>query len=115
VELRNDLREIHFGQWEGLNWQEIEERFPQEAGRWLAEFPLWNPPGGEKYAAFTARVDAAFAALLQRAQHLTIAVVTHRGVMCYALTRFFGFSEEEAWARTAPYGSVVVATASCSD
>lgn len=111
VELKDDLREIYFGQWEGLNWQEIEERFPQEAVRWLTEFPLWSAPGGEEYAAFTARVDTAITTLLQGAQDLTIAVITHRGVMRYALTRFFGFSEEEAWTRTAPYGSVVIATA----
>src|ERR1017187_3427500 len=37
VELRDDLREMHFGLWEGLNWRQIEDRFPQDAGRWLAE------------------------------------------------------------------------------
>jgi broad specificity phosphatase PhoE len=110
VELSDDLREMHFGFWEGLNWRQIEDRFPQEASRWLAEFPLCGAPGGEEYAAFAGRVDAVIATLLQRAQGLAIAVVTHRGVMSYALTKFFGFSEEEAWTRTAPYGSVVIAT-----
>jgi alpha-ribazole phosphatase len=110
TELTHDLRELYFGQWEGLSWQEIEERFPQEAARWLAEFPLWTAPGGEEYAAFTARVDAAITPLLLGTQDQTIAVVTHRGVMSYALTKFFGFSEEQAWKRTAPYGSVVIAT-----
>jgi alpha-ribazole phosphatase/probable phosphoglycerate mutase len=49
------LREIHFGQWEGLDWQEIEDRFSDEANRWLREFPLQSAPGGEAYADFTAR------------------------------------------------------------
>jgi hypothetical protein len=30
--------------------------------------------------------------------------------MRYALTKFFGFSDDEAWIKTAPYGSVVIAT-----
>jgi alpha-ribazole phosphatase/probable phosphoglycerate mutase len=54
------LREIHFGQWEGLDWQEIEDRFSDEANRWLREFPLQSAPGGEAYADFTARIDATF-------------------------------------------------------
>jgi broad specificity phosphatase PhoE len=115
VELTRDLREMNFGQWEGLSWEEIEERFPQVASRWLAEFPLWTAPGGEEYAAFTARVDAAITPLLLGTQDQTIAVVTHRGVMSYALTKFFGLSEAEAWKRTTPYGSVVIATAGRCD
>jgi alpha-ribazole phosphatase len=109
VELREKLREMDFGSWEGLRWQETEARFPQEADRWLQEFPLRSAPGGEAYAAFTARIEAAIKPLLRESHVRMIAVVTHRGVMRYALTRFFGFSEPEAWTRTAPYGAVVVA------
>jgi len=104
------LREIHFGQWEGLSWQEIEDRFPDEAHQWLGEFPLRRAPGGEAYLAFTTRVEAAIEQLLSGATGGATAVVTHRGVMRHALTRFFGFSEEEAWSKTAPYGAIVTAT-----
>jgi broad specificity phosphatase PhoE len=110
VELRENLREIYFGLWEGLSWQQIETRFPQEADRWMHEFPPPGAPGGEPYAAFTARIDAALEPLLRESLLRTIAVVTHMGVMSYALTRFFSFSREEAWKRTAPYGAVVVAS-----
>jgi alpha-ribazole phosphatase len=102
------LREIHFGLWEGLHWHEIENRFPEEADRWLREFPLRSAPGGEAYADFTARIEAVLAPFLKGAAGRTIAIVTHRGVMRYALTRFFGFSEEEAWTKTAPYCAMVV-------
>jgi alpha-ribazole phosphatase len=102
------LREIHFGLWEGLHWQEIEDRFPEEADRWLREFPLRSAPEGEAYADFTTRIEAVLAPFLKEAAGRTIAIVTHRGVMRYALTTFFGFSEEEAWTKTAPYGAVVI-------
>ncbi len=109
VELRENLREMNFGSWEGLSWQEIEARFPQESVRWLEESPLRSAPEGEAYSIFTARIDAAIEPLVHESQVRTIAVVTHRGVMSHSLTRFFGFSENEAWTRTAPYGAVVVA------
>jgi alpha-ribazole phosphatase/probable phosphoglycerate mutase len=115
VELRAELREIGFGLWEGLNWQEIEERYPQEAKRWLDEFPLCGAPGGETYAEFTTRVDGVIATMLGETPALRTIVVTHRGVMRYALVRFFGFTEEEAWTRTEPYGAVVIATAARRD
>ncbi|MGA3011863.1 MAG: histidine phosphatase family protein [Terracidiphilus sp.] len=105
------LKEIHFGLWEGLNWQEIEERFPGEAERWLREFPLHRAPGGESYAEFTARIDSVIAPFLETTAATTTAIVTHRGVMRYALTRLFSISEQEAWEKTAPYCATVVVTA----
>ena len=109
------LREIHFGLWEGLNWQEIEDRFPKEADRWLREFPLQSAPGGEVYAEFTARIEAVIAPFLEAAAGKTTAIVTHRGVMRYGLTRFFGFSEEEAWTKTVPYCATVIAVGRTCD
>jgi alpha-ribazole phosphatase/probable phosphoglycerate mutase len=102
------LREIDFGQWEGLTWQEIEAQFPDEVDLWLREFPLRSAPGGEAYTAFTARVETTIAAVLRDAASMAIAVVTHRGVMRHTLTKFFGFAETEAWERTAAYGATVI-------
>ncbi len=39
------LREINMGNWEGLSWEEVGERYPQERKAWL-EDPLNNGPGG---------------------------------------------------------------------
>jgi alpha-ribazole phosphatase/probable phosphoglycerate mutase len=107
-ESRRDLREIYFGKWEGLSWHEIEYLYPDDARRWIDEFPARCAPSGESYAAFTARVDVAMRSLLLKAPETT-AIVTHRGVMRYALTQYFDLTEEEAWIKTASYGAVVIA------
>jgi alpha-ribazole phosphatase/probable phosphoglycerate mutase len=104
------LREIHFGHWEGLNWQEIKDRFPTEADLWLREFPLRSALGGESYGDFTARIDAVIAPLIEASAGMKTAIVTHRGVIRYALTRFFSVSEQETWTTTAPYGTMVTVT-----
>jgi len=113
VELRAGLREINFGHWEGLSWEEIENQFPTEAKRWIKEFPLRTVPGGETYVNFRARVESELTPFLNETGDRTTAVVTHRGVMQYALRRFFGVPETHAWERTAPHGVVIIAT--CND
>lgn len=110
VELRPGLREIHFGLWEGLSWDEIEQQYPHEAELWAREFPRRSAPRGESYQDFTARVDAEFNGLTHENEGIVSAVVTHRGVLGYALTRFFSFSEVEARSRTAQYGAIILAT-----
>ncbi len=103
---RPALREISFGQWEGLRWEEIEALDRARATAWVEGYPNLPSPSGEPFAAFEARV-------LEEVQTIVdihrgpIAVVTHAGVLRVLLTRLFGCSEEEAWAQTKPYCCVV--------
>ncbi|HEX3107369.1 MAG TPA: histidine phosphatase family protein [Terriglobales bacterium] len=106
-EFRQRLREIHFGLWEGMSWNEITACCPREAQAWIAEFPS-DAPQGEPYAELCVRVEMEFDYLLNTSADGVVAVVTHRGPMRYALTKFFGRSEQEAFDQTAAYGAVIV-------
>jgi broad specificity phosphatase PhoE len=108
IELRSGLREIHFGLWEGLTWEEVEQKYPTEAQLWLREFPAHPAPQGEAYRDFGLRVEAEFKTALARHENGALAVVSHRGVLQYALTRFFGFTENKAREQTENYGAIVV-------
>ena len=110
VEFRPGLREIDFGVWEGLTWEEVEQKYPEEAQLWVSRLRTRSAPGGESYQDFIARVEAEFKQLLLANETTPSVVVTHRGVIEYALTRYFGFSEPDAWRRTAHYGAIVVGT-----
>jgi alpha-ribazole phosphatase len=110
VELRPGLREIHFGKWENLSWAEIEESFPHDAALWLREFPRRAAPGGEPYAEFAARVRVEFAALQETNDDRVAAIVTHRGVLHFALTQLFALADTAAWEKTAGYGAIMIAT-----
>lgn len=110
VEFRPGLREIHFGLWEGLRWEELEQQYPREAELWSREFPTRSAPHGESYRDFIARVDAEFNLLIRENEGIVRAVVTHRGVLQYALTRFFGFSEADARSRTEEFGAIILPT-----
>ena len=104
---RDALREIDFGDWESLTWQQIETRDPSYAKRWIDAFPSLPAPNGERMDHFEARVLNEIAYLLRQSEshsdEKSIAVVTHAGVMRTILHRLCRLDGEEIWKRTKPY------------
>ncbi len=107
VEARRGLREIHFGEWEGMTWQEIEARSPDYAARWVAEFPALPAPGGEDYVEFRGRVLAAVAAIGGVEQSGATAVVSHGGALRVVLEELAGCSGDEAFRLTRDYTGII--------
>jgi broad specificity phosphatase PhoE len=70
-----DLRELDFGEWEGLTWQEIQQRWPNTACRKVEDWLGVTAPGGETWIDFCARVDRALEQVL--AGPRPAAVVAH--------------------------------------
>lgn len=75
------LRERAFGVFEGMTFNEIEQRFPEQALRWRRRDPSFGPAGGEVLTAFYERAVASLEALAARHRGQHIAVVTHGGVL----------------------------------
>lgn len=107
VDLRPGLREINFGQWEGLSWSEIEARDSAPAKNWADDYPKTTAPGGESFQQFQSRVSREMDFLLMEATRSSIVAVTHAGVIRLVLTDRCETSEREAWERTKDYCSVV--------
>ncbi len=107
--VRSGLREINFGEWEGLTWNEIEHRDAAYARRWIAEYPRLPAPGGERFSYFEQRVlaEVDFLSMTALAEERTIAVVTHAGVIRTILCALHGCSEEDARTQTGSYCSIV--------
>ena len=99
------LREIYFGDWEGLTWKEIEARDAAYARNWSEAYPQLPPPGGEPFASFQSRIVIEVQHLLTMADQKCIAIVTHAGVMRVVLRAFSGVDEATAWERTKTYCS----------
>ncbi len=55
IELLPQLKEVEFGKWEGLNWEEIQERYPKEFAHWEVNPSVASPPGGETGADIISR------------------------------------------------------------
>jgi len=78
-EWREDLRlvELRYGEWEGLNWKEIEASRPNALADWKADPHGFCPPGGETHLELRRR-SAAF--LAEVAEMGVRAVVVGHGV-----------------------------------
>jgi ribonuclease H / adenosylcobalamin/alpha-ribazole phosphatase len=76
VRVDDDLIECDFGDWEGLTFAEVRERWPDDLDRWLAS-PAVAPPGGESFDAVSARVRRAVARVLAEQPGQSVVAVSH--------------------------------------
>ena len=75
------LRELAFGSWEGLTWDQVMARDPEYAQRWLDRYPDLRAPEGENFSNFSRRIQSAMEAIVKQADNGCAAVVTHAGVI----------------------------------
>jgi broad specificity phosphatase PhoE len=75
-----DLREIEFGDFEGLTYDEIAARYPDLYRQWMESPTEVRFPNGECFADMRARVLTAFDEIRREHENETIAIVSHGGV-----------------------------------
>ncbi len=71
-----DLIECDFGQWEGMTFAQVRERFGPEMNAWLGSTSV-APPGGESFKEVATRVRRALERLRKTYPGQTVAVVSH--------------------------------------
>ncbi|HEX7503804.1 MAG TPA: histidine phosphatase family protein [Syntrophales bacterium] len=87
VEVDEDLREIDFGRWECLTFDEIVSTDPSVADGWARYDRDFTFPGGERIGDFLSRVSAVGDRLASRGTGRTV-VFTHGGVIRALICHF---------------------------
>jgi len=77
VRTEEGLRETDFGDWEGLTFAEVRERYPDDLAAWLASTEARPSGGGESFATVARRVALSRDKLLARYPGRTVLLVTH--------------------------------------
>ncbi|MDE2570948.1 MAG: histidine phosphatase family protein [bacterium] len=104
LRLEPDLREMHFGQWEGLTFDEVSARWPDEAAN-FRRHTLLAPPEGERWSEFDARVSGAFErARSEVSANDALLFVVHGGVIHALVRRLLGFGDRPAPIHVDPAG-----------
>jgi alpha-ribazole phosphatase len=75
-----DLRERSFGTWEGMSFNEIKEKYPEEFGAWANNPLKYSPMEGESTIEVGGRVIGALNRILSTHNGEHLAIVAHGGV-----------------------------------
>ncbi len=76
-----DLREVDFGDWTGLSWTQVHERYGIRPFEWLDKLHLAEIPNGECGRRFRERVEPCLRQILQDTAGQSVAIVCHGGVI----------------------------------
>jgi broad specificity phosphatase PhoE len=99
---------MYFGSWEGLTWQEVEARFPEDAKAWAESFPHHRPPKGESYSELQTRAILELESLLRTAESECSLVVTHAGLIRAFIGWVLGIADQRITSLAQDYGSISV-------
>ncbi len=81
VQTEHDLREIDFGDFEGLTYDDISKLYPALYRQWMDQPTEVEFPNGESFSMMRSRVTRAVAALHDRHAGQSVALVTHGGAI----------------------------------
>lgn len=75
-----ELRELCFGDWEGLSVAEVEKRYPDQLEKRMKDIEAFQVQGGETFRQLQERVIPRFEEIISRHPNEQIALVCHGGV-----------------------------------
>jgi alpha-ribazole phosphatase len=89
VNIREDLKELNFGKWEGLTFENINTRYKQDYQSWLSD-PYNNPPtDGESFKVLLERAGSEINKIVsENLEGSNVGVVTHGGVIIALLVNW---------------------------
>ncbi len=90
------LREIYAGEWEGLSYDALCERYSEGYRRWREDIGHAHPEGGESTVEVAARVYAEIDRLRTLHPGKCVAVFTHATPLRMLACRWAGFAPEDA-------------------
>ena len=90
MQLKEGLKEIAYGQWEGKTPEEVNREFHDDYVRWLAE-PGWNAPtGGERGIDIARRSSLVLEEIEQNHVAGNVLVVSHKATIRIMLCSLLG-------------------------
>lgn len=90
------LNEVSYGAWEGITYEEVKKRFPEEVTRrGKDKFSYAPPKGGESPKSLQKRLINFMKEIVKKYGGQTILVVCHNGVKRMLLGTLLGWSEKK--------------------
>ncbi len=95
---RSGLRELSFGEWEGMSYGEIVAHDPEKCRSWVSDPLNVAPPGGETLGECASRVKVEMEAIRhEQVGDGTVLVVGHGGPLRLIVCHLLGMPEAYHW------------------
>jgi len=95
--VRDELREIHFGEWEGLLVSEVKSRYPESFEEWRRSPDNAIIPSGETLRMVLDRVKPLLELLLNNYAKQTVVIVGHGGINRVIICHLLGLPLSCYW------------------
>ncbi len=90
MHLRDGLKEIRYGKWEGKSSEEVKREYSEDYVSWLTE-PAWNPPtGGETATEIASRASLVISEIEQTYKDGNVLVVSHKATIRIIICSLLG-------------------------
>jgi broad specificity phosphatase PhoE len=90
MQLREGLKEIRYGEWEGQTAAFVKDKYPDDYMRWLTE-PAWNPPtGGETAVQIASRASLVMTEIEEKYTEGNVLIVSHKATIRIMLCALLG-------------------------
>jgi len=90
MQLRDGLKEIKYGNWEGKTLESVQQEYPEDYINWLTE-PAWNAPnGGETSVQIASRSSLVIAEIEDKYKSGNVLVVSHKATIRIILCSMLG-------------------------
>lgn len=101
-----ELRELAFGDWEGLSVAEVNRKYPDKLKERLGNIELFHVEGGESFFQLRDRVIPKFEKIISGHPHDNIVILCHGGVIRTILAHILGIPVKNLFRIHQPYASV---------
>ncbi|MCL2409324.1 MAG: histidine phosphatase family protein [Oscillospiraceae bacterium] len=89
------LREVSIGEWEGLFWEAIEERWPEQLGYFVSDPVKWGIKGNESYSDLQNRITGCIKDIAKAHDDETVAIVCHGTAIRTFICGLMGYPSHE--------------------
>ncbi len=89
------LREVNYGEWEGVSEEEVARRWPEIYPAWKRGAERVRIPGGETFGELRERIVSALTRIAEQHEEETVAVVAHKSANRVFLCALLGMPASE--------------------
>ncbi len=104
--IESDFREVDFGDWTGLTWSEVEEKYETDAHLWLQWLTDGKIPNAERITDYQERIERGLKTLAEKEKGKSVLIMCHGGVIRMLLSLMLGIPMRHMGGVEIEYASV---------